>query len=76
MIDLEPLYLIEDELYGVTGFKRRDKQAHWLRENGFQFKVRSNGSLLVSRRHYEFVMGGRLDRVFVGFPEPDFGSLN
>lgn len=76
MNDLEPLVLTERELEGVTGKKRRRKQAAWLIENGFKFKARANGSLVVSRRHFEYVMGGILDRTFIGFPEPDFDTIN
>lgn len=75
-MDLEPLYLTHDELTGITGAKRRARQVEWLRENGFQFKTRVDGSLLVSRRHYEHVMGGILDRMYIGFPEPDFDALS
>jgi hypothetical protein len=76
MYDPEPLWLTNDELRGVTGKRRRTHQAAWLRENGFQFKERADGSILVSRRHFEYVMGGILDRMFIGFPEPDFETLN
>ena len=76
MNDLEPLFLTVSELEGVTGKKRRARQADWLIENGFKFKTRANGSLVVSRRHFEYVMGGILDRTFIRFPEPDFESLN
>lgn len=76
MNDLEPLFLTASELEGITGKKRRSKQATWLMENGFNFKARANGTLVVSRRHFEYVMGGILDRTFIGFPEPDFDSIN
>jgi len=76
MNDLEPLFLTASELEGVTGKKRHSNQAAWLVENGFKFKPRANGSLLVSRRHFEIVMGGILDRMFIGYSEPDFDSLN
>jgi hypothetical protein len=68
--------MLSEELVGITGFKRNANQAEWLRENGFQFKLRADGSVLISRRHFEFVMGGIEDRMFIGYPEPDFDSLN
>ena len=76
MNDLEPLILTDTEIAQITGKKRRDHQAAWLAENGFKFLTRADGSPVVSRRHFEFVMGDKLDRMFIGFPEPDFDALN
>ena len=76
MDDLEPLILTDAEIAQITGKKRRACQASWLSENGFRFVARADGSLVISRRHFEYVMGEALDRMFIGFPEPDFDSLN
>ena len=52
------LYLTEHELVGITGKVRPSAQLRWLRSEGFIAKRRADGSVLVSRRHYEEVMGG------------------
>lgn len=76
MNDLEPLFLTASELEGITGKKRRANQAAWFTTNGIKHRYRADGTLVVSRRHFEFSMGDKLDQMFIGFPEPDFDSIN
>ena len=71
MDEFEGLYLSEDELQGITRKNRTSKQANWLHQNGFEFMKRGDGSILLSRRHYELVMGGIFDQMFIGYPEPE-----
>lgn len=72
---LEPLWMTDDELIGVTGAKRISRQQQWLLDNGFLCKVRADGSLLVSRRHFESIMGGLIEKIGLSYPEPDFDAI-
>jgi hypothetical protein len=52
-----------EELKSICGYRgKRHPQARtliaWLRNNGFQFKIGIDGYPIVSRGHYEAVMGG------------------
>ena len=75
MMVFKGIYLTAQELLGITGYKRNNCQERWLFENGIMYLKRRDGSLLVSRRHFEVMMGGLegsdADRYF----EPDYSSL-
>jgi hypothetical protein len=56
------LHLTRDELRDITGLKRPDAQMRWLRENGFVALRRADGMPLVSRAHFEAMMGAGTGR--------------
>ena len=53
-----PIYLTEDELKGITKRKKYAAQTRALNEMGIEYRVRPDGSPLVSRLAYERNMGG------------------
>ena len=69
-----PLCLTSDELREITGFKKYSAQLRWLRQQGFKVLPRRDGMPLISRAHFECVMGGILPSSTSDF-EPDFSSL-
>ena len=75
MIEAEPIVLTTDEIFGITGYRNRRCQRRWFNRNGVQFKERGNGSLVVSRRHFEHIMGGFLDIIGSTYVEPDFSTI-
>lgn len=52
------LVLSIDEMKEVSRCKQRSKMIRWFRENGFTFKVGLDGYPVISRQHFEKVMGG------------------
>jgi hypothetical protein len=72
----QPIYLTEEELIGITGLRRKRAQFNWLIKNGFKAIMRADGKPIVSRTHFESVMGGintALKRLRA--PEPDYSAL-
>jgi hypothetical protein len=73
---LPSIYLTSEELQAITGRVRPSAQVKWFRANGFTVLERADGMPLVSRAHFELVMGGveshegRNREV-----EPDYDSL-
>lgn len=55
---IQLIYLTQDEIREITGYRRRKQQFAWLIENGFTVKARADGSPLVARSNYHTVMGG------------------
>lgn len=53
-----PIYLTDEELREITGRVKYSAQLRALRAMGFTVRVRPDGSPLVSRAHWEQVMGG------------------
>lgn len=53
-----PIYLTQEELQGVTGRKQYAAQVRALNEMGIDFRIRPDGSPLVSRLAYEVALGG------------------
>jgi len=47
------LFLTEDQLVLLTGYKRRDKQIAWLRERGIPLIVSAAGFPVVATRELE-----------------------
>ena len=74
MLD-QPVYLTDRELEAITGRRRSSAQLRWLRANGFLCIRRGDGRPLVSRSHFEAVMGGISRSLMATTPEPDFDSL-
>jgi hypothetical protein len=53
-----PLVLTIDELRQALRCTQPARMIRWFRENGFTFKVGLDGYPVVSRAHWERVMGG------------------
>lgn len=70
------LFLSENEVRGVTGRVKPSAQLRWLSQAGINAKRRADGTVLVSRRHYEDVMAGGSSRQRRAGREPDFSALN
>ena len=71
-----PIYLTAQELQGITGFVKASAQVRSLRQMGFQFVLRADGSPLVSRTHFEKLLGGAgLLPPPSAAAEPDYSSL-
>lgn len=70
---LMPIYLSVEELREITGRIKPSAQIRWLRQQGFTVLVRANGRPLVSRAHFEVVMGGLRGQIEAPELEPDFG---
>ncbi len=75
MNDLETMFLTVEEIIQATGYKQRRYQERWCFENAVTFLRRRNGSLLISRRHFEYVMSGMIDSIGATYDEPDFSTL-
>lgn len=75
MNDLETMFLTIEEIVQATGYKQRRCQERWCFENDVIFLRRGDGSLVVSRRHFEYIMGGMIDSIGVTYDEPDFSTL-
>ncbi len=70
------LHLTSEELKAITGRVRPSAQVKWLRANGFTVLQRADGVPLVSRAHFELVMGGvEREKGRRGEVEPDYSSL-
>lgn len=67
------MFITDDELRELTGFKHREKQKVALRQMGYAFTVRpTDGRVLVLRSHVEARHGGKPAK---HRPEPEFGHL-
>lgn len=75
MNELDTMFLKEKEIVQATGYRRRRCQERWCLENGVMFLRRRDGSLLISRRHFEYIMGGKIDSIGATYDEPDFSTL-
>lgn len=75
-VDFEkPIYLTEQEIVGITNYRRSSAQLRWLREQGFKAKLRADRTVLVSRAHFERVMGAIMEVKPEHDPEPRFDAL-
>ncbi len=75
-MDKQPIYLTEEELIGITGLRRRRAQFNWLIKNGFKAIIRADGKPIVSRSHFESIMGGVNSAIKnLCVPEPDYEAL-
>lgn len=68
------LHLTREELRDITGLQRPKAQLRWLRANGFVALQRGDGMPLVSRAHFEAMMGAATGQKRA-VAEPDFGAL-
>ena len=70
------LCLTKKELQEVTGLKRFAAQFRWLSQEGFIVRQRGDGMPIVSRQHFETVMGGIFTSSKSKLQQPDFSSLS
>ena len=70
-----PINLTRKELQEVTGRKKASAQIKWLQRQGFTVMPRADGTPLVSRIHFEAVMGGKLYQSKTDEIQPDFSSF-
>jgi hypothetical protein len=66
------MFLNDDELYQLTGAKRRDTRVRILRAMGIEHRVRPDGRVIVLRKHIEALLGGELKTKAP--PSPDGGQ--
>lgn len=45
------MFLTDEEVYDLTHLKQRQRQAAWLAENGFHFRFRADGTILLLKDH-------------------------
>ena len=75
-MNAQQIHLTSEELTAITGRVRWSAQLRWLRMNGFTVLRRADGMPLVSRAHFEAVMGGSdLPNGGKTDVEPDYDSL-
>ena len=72
---MSAIYLTAAELQGITGYKRVSAQLRWIREQGLKYAIRGDGSVLVSRAHFELSMGGIPPKAVRAIIEPDFSAI-
>jgi len=72
---LVSICLTIDELREITGRVKHSAQVRWLRRHGFNFKLRADGMPLVSRSHFEAVMGGHGSPTKAPEHQPDFSMF-
>ena len=70
------LCLTKEELQELTGLKRFAAQFRWLSQQGFIVRQRGDGMPIISRQHFESVMGGVLTSNKSKSQEPDFTSFS
>ena len=70
-----PIYLTDEELEGITRRKKHVAQIRALTGMGIDYRVRPDGSPLVSRLAYERNMGG-IDPKNTREESPDLSSLD
>lgn len=70
-----PIYLTIEELKEITGRVNATAQIKWLRSQGFTVLLRADGRPLVSRNHFEAMMGGQHYQSKAQVYEPDFSTL-
>ncbi len=54
---IEALFLSDEELADLTGFRTPSKQVEWLRRKGWRFEQNGNRKAIVSRRYTEKMLG-------------------
>ncbi len=52
------LFLDDDQLHELTGYRYRDAQAKELNRQGIEHKIRADGKPLVLHSHIENIFGG------------------
>jgi len=72
---MDTLSLTKTELIEITGREKPSAQIKWLRSKGFTVLLRADGSPLLSRTHFEAMMGGQHYQSKAQVHEPDFSTL-
>jgi len=72
----DPLILSHDELVSLTGRTRYGAQAKTLAQMGFAYRIRPDGSPVVSRTHFEAIMGANTPSPSRSATEPNWDALN
>ena len=67
--------LTKDEIKEVTGTPVKRRQAEILSVLQIPFKIRPDGSILISRLAYEKAMGGETETTMAKVPGPNFDTL-
>lgn len=70
-----PIYLTIEELREITGRVKYSAQIRYLRSQGFTVIPRADGRPLVSRSHFETMMGGEHFIKKYHEHNPDFSSF-
>lgn len=66
------MFLSEDDVRGLTGYKQTAKQIKWLTDQGFTFYVRADGRVAILREHVETLMCNSKHQPR---PSPNFSAL-
>jgi hypothetical protein len=69
------MFLTDEELYELTGAKRRGTRVRILRAMGIEHRVRPDGRVIVLRKHVEILLGGTLPTKAPQSPEPNWAAL-
>lgn len=72
---MKPINLTIEEIREVTGRVNASAQIRWLQQMGFTVLRRADGKPLISRAHFEAVMGSERSRAKTKKYEPNFGAL-
>ena len=72
---MNTIHLKTEELREITGKVKPSAQVRVLRALGLTVKIRPDGRPLVSRAHFEAVMGGFLFPTKTRTVEPDFSGF-
>ncbi len=68
--------LTNDEILTITGRKKPSAQIRYLRSQGFTVIPRADGTPLISRTHFEVMMGGQHYSNKGMEYQPDFSSFH
>jgi hypothetical protein len=72
---MQTINLTIEEIQQVTGRVKPCAQLRWFKQNGFTAKVRADGRPLVSRAHFESMMGGNTAASTQTDYELDLGAI-
>lgn len=68
------LNLSEEEIIDITGKRQHPAQARALRYLGLDFRQRADGSIVMSRQHYEKSLGGIVEKNVRVKTTPNWGA--
>jgi uncharacterized protein DUF4224 len=73
---MDSICLTKDEIIKITGRKSSSAQIRYLRSQGFTVIPRADGTPLISRTHFEVMMGGQHHLSKPQDYQPDFSSFH
>lgn len=73
---MDSICLTKEEIIKITGRKKPSAQIKYLRSQGFTVVPRADGTPLVSRNHFEAMMGGMHYQSKPVDVQPDFSSFH